>query len=220
MEYLSKNPSADRQRLINQVAEGLVYLHGREPPVVHSDIKPANVLVSDEGNAKLCDFGISKLVLENPSGFTTTASVKGTLRYSSAEMLDGQSTTRSDVWAFGMLILHVMTSKIPYAEILSDVKVILAIMGGQRPLPENYSDLPSTDPLWDVMGECWCEDPMKRPTMTEVFDKLHISDVALDIPACPDIVPAQLRLEDNNPAEQQAPRPPEDINSAEQALRV
>ncbi|KAG9038388.1 hypothetical protein FS837_001260, partial [Tulasnella sp. UAMH 9824] len=44
MEYLSKNPNADRRRLIKQVAEGLVYLHGREPSVVHSDIKPANVL--------------------------------------------------------------------------------------------------------------------------------------------------------------------------------
>ncbi|KAG8912779.1 hypothetical protein FRC01_004903, partial [Tulasnella sp. 417] len=203
MEYLSKNSSADRRRLIDQVAEGLVYLHGRELPVVHSDIKPANVLVSDEGNAKLCDFGISKLVLEHTSGFTTTASVKGTLRYSSPEMLDldGQSTTRSDVWAFGMLILHVMTSKMPYAEVFSDVKVIMAIMGGQRPLPENYPELPPTDPLWDMMRECWYEDPMRRPTMTEVFDKL-------------------LRLDDDNSVEQQAPRPPEDINSAEQALRV
>ncbi|KAG8912344.1 hypothetical protein FRC01_005145, partial [Tulasnella sp. 417] len=146
MEYLSKHPNADKRRL-------------------------ANVLVSDERDAKLCDFGISKLVSEHPSGFTTTASVKGTLRYSSPEMLDGQSTMKSDVWAFGMLILHVMTDKIPYAELLSDAKVIMAIMGGQRPLPENYAGLSPTDPLWDIMRECWDEDPMKRPIMSEVLGK-------------------------------------------------
>ncbi|KAG8920481.1 hypothetical protein FRC01_000732 [Tulasnella sp. 417] len=177
MEYLAKNPNADRRRLINQVAEGLVYLHGREPPVVHSDIKPANVLVSDNGDAKLCDFGISKLVQENTSGFTTTASVKGTLRYSSPDMLDldGESTPTTDVWAFGMLILHVMTNKLPYVELMSDAKVIMAIMSGQRPFPVNYPELPSTDPLWNVMEECWCEDPTDRPTMTDILDKLSKS---------------------------------------------
>lgn len=175
LEYLSKNPNADHSRLINQVAEGLVYLHGREPSVVHSDIKPANVVVSDEGNAKICDFGISKLMQENPSGLTTTASIKGTLRYSSPDMLDldGKSTTASDVWAFGMLILHVMTKKLPYVTVLSDVKVILAIMNGEKPLPENYPELPAADPLWDVMRECWDDDPTKRPGMVAVFEKLQ-----------------------------------------------
>ncbi|KIO23170.1 hypothetical protein M407DRAFT_244874 [Tulasnella calospora MUT 4182] len=174
MEYLSKYPNADRRRLINQVAEGLVYLHGREPSVVHSDIKPANVLVSDEGDAKICDFGISKLVLESSSGFTTTTSVKGTLRYSSPEMLDvdGKSTTMSDVWAFGMLILHVMTNKPPYIKLLSDPKVIMAIITGQTPLQANYPELPATDPIWGIMKECWNKDPVKRPTMHDVFDKL------------------------------------------------
>ncbi|KAG8942530.1 Negative regulator of mitotic exit [Tulasnella sp. 424] len=127
MEYFAKNPNADRRRLISQVAEGLVYLHGREPPVVHSDIKPANVVVSDEGNAKICDFGIS----------------------------------------------NVMTNKLPYAGALSDPKVIMAIMGGKKPPPEHYPELPATDPLWDVMRECWNDDPAKRPGMVDVFDKLR-----------------------------------------------
>ncbi|KAG9012228.1 hypothetical protein FRB90_006774 [Tulasnella sp. 427] len=173
LEYISKSPDADRRMLITQVAEGLVYLHGREPPVVHSDIKPANVLVSADGNAKICDFGISKLMQENPSGFTTTASVKGTLRYSSPEMLDldGQSTTASDVWAFGMLVLHVMTRKLPYYHLQSDPKVILAIMSSEKPLREIYPELPSGDPLWRVMDDCW-NDSTRRPTMAEVLAKL------------------------------------------------
>ncbi|KAG8962650.1 hypothetical protein FRC05_005169 [Tulasnella sp. 425] len=185
MEYLAKNPNAGNKRLpgsrspsfsqIAQIAEGLVYLHGREPSVVHSDIKPGNVLVSDEGNAKICDFGISKLVQENPSGFTTTVSVKATLRYSSREMLDqdGKSTTASDVWAFGMLMLHVLTEKMPFITVLSDVKVILAIMNREKPLPKDYPELPAADPLWDVMRECWDDDPIKRPGMVDVFDKVY-----------------------------------------------
>ncbi|KAG8942533.1 hypothetical protein FRC04_003604 [Tulasnella sp. 424] len=112
---------------------------------------------------------------ENPSGFTTTASVKGTLRYSSPEMLDldGHSTTESDIWAYAMLVLHVMTNKIPYAKITSDPKVIMAIMDGSLPSPEDYSELPVTDPLWDIMKECWNKDPTKRPTMVDVLERLR-----------------------------------------------
>lgn len=65
-----------------------------------------------------------------------------------------------------------MTNKLPYVELVSDAKVIMAIMSGQRPLPAHYPELPSTDPLWDRMSECWCDDPMERPTMTELLDKV------------------------------------------------
>ncbi|KAG8935492.1 Negative regulator of mitotic exit [Tulasnella sp. 408] len=146
--------------LLRKVAEGLAYLHNREPVVVHSDIKPANVLVNDEDDVKLCDFGVSKLLQDAPSGFTTTASIKGTLRYSAKELLqeDAESTTMSDV----------MTGKLPYANFNSDMGVIKAIWEGVTPAPEDYPELPASEPLWGVMRECWDEDPSKRPVMQDL----------------------------------------------------
>lgn len=174
-EYLIRKPNADRLRLIIQAAEGLAYLHGRDPVVVHSDIKPANVLVNDQEDVKLCDFGVSKLLQDAPSGFTTTASIKGTLRYSAKELLqeDAESTTMSDVYAFGSLILQVMTGKLPYITFNSDMGVIKAIWGGATPSPEDYPELPASDPLWSVMRECWDEDPSQRPTMERLVTKLR-----------------------------------------------
>ncbi|KIO21280.1 hypothetical protein M407DRAFT_245524 [Tulasnella calospora MUT 4182] len=177
LEYLAQNPNANRMQLVTQVAEGLVYLHGREPPVIHSDVKPANVLISDEGDAKICDFGISKLMMDAPSGFTTTKSTNCTSRYSAKELLcEGNSTMMSDVFALGMFILEVMTNKPPFFKISREAMVLVAITNGDVPATEDYPELPTVDPLWDIMRECWAQEPTERPTMVEVLDKLRKRD--------------------------------------------
>lgn len=174
MEFLVENPDNNRLQLTMQVAEGLVYLHGREPPVIHSDVKPANVLISDEGDAKICDFGISKLLMDAPSGLTTTKSANWTLRYSAKELLcEGKNTEMSDVHAFGMFILEVMTNKPPFFGISREAMVVMAIMNGRSPSMEDYPELPAADRLWDLMGECWRQEPSERPTMVDVLDKLR-----------------------------------------------
>ncbi|KAG8992577.1 hypothetical protein FRB90_000963 [Tulasnella sp. 427] len=65
-EYLQRNPGADRLRLIQQVASGVAYLHGRKPVVVHGDLKHDNVLIDRDGNPRIIDFGLSKAVEEEP----------------------------------------------------------------------------------------------------------------------------------------------------------
>ena len=68
------------------------------------------MLVNDCGEAMLCDFGLSKLIAEDPSGLTTTKSIKGSTRYLSPELVleeDPQHTLESDVWAWGCLLLEV-----------------------------------------------------------------------------------------------------------------
>lgn len=86
-------------------AKALVYLHGLG--VVHGDIKAENILISDDDEALLGDFGLSKL---NESATISALKGSGSVRWQAPELLDeGAKTFQSDVYAFGMTIVEVST---------------------------------------------------------------------------------------------------------------
>ncbi|KIO21062.1 hypothetical protein M407DRAFT_51459, partial [Tulasnella calospora MUT 4182] len=108
--YLEDYPDADRKKIVRQVAEGLVYLHSQDPPVVHGDLKGGNVLIDKEGDAALCDFGLSTLLMVNPATMTMSTVAVGTVRWCAPELLTSnvpEKTPASDVWAFAALSLEV-----------------------------------------------------------------------------------------------------------------
>ncbi|KQJ91855.1 probable leucine-rich repeat receptor-like protein kinase At5g49770 [Brachypodium distachyon] len=103
-----------RLRVILGTAKGIAYLHElADPPIVHRDIKSSNVLLDERLNAKVSDFGLSKLLGEDGRGMVTTQ-VKGTMGYLDPEYyMTQQLTDRSDVYSFGVLLLEVITAKKP-----------------------------------------------------------------------------------------------------------
>ncbi|TMX00623.1 hypothetical protein EJD97_000441, partial [Solanum chilense] len=102
-----------RFKIIKGVASGLLYLHeGYEQVVVHRDIKASNVLLDAELNGKLGDFGLARLY-EHGSNPSTTK-VVGTLGYLAPELpRTGRATTKTDVFAFGALLLEVVCGRRP-----------------------------------------------------------------------------------------------------------
>ncbi len=107
-------PLRQRLNLMMQLCSAVSYAH--QKLVLHRDIKPGNVLVNDEGNVKLLDFGVAKL-LENPSPSEVTQLYGKifTPDYASPEQFSGTSlTTASDVYSLGVLMYRLLTGSAPY----------------------------------------------------------------------------------------------------------
>jgi serine/threonine protein kinase len=86
--------------------ETLDYLHRRNPPIIYRDLKPANVMVAMNGEVKLIDFGIARVVMPQKAGDTTAY---GTPGYAPPEQYQGRTSPASDVYALGMTLLRAAT---------------------------------------------------------------------------------------------------------------
>lgn len=175
--YIENNSDlklVDKLDLIVGAAKGLAYLHSLDPPICHADIKPGNVLVSDDGkNALLSDFGLSLALTIIRSPNATSGDPQGTRGFQSPEMVFyGQRTLAGDVYAFACLMLDVLTGHFPYYELPRD-KATLAMHDEQMPNPSMHTALPESDPLWILMRKCWVNLPTARPRMSHIVKELE-----------------------------------------------
>jgi eukaryotic-like serine/threonine-protein kinase len=95
-----------------QVGEGLAYLHSQDPPVLHLDLKPQNILLFEGGTVKICDFGKSKLLSE---WCDDTSSPEDCAHcYTAPEvLLDQIVSVQTDLYAFGCVLLELITGEAP-----------------------------------------------------------------------------------------------------------
>ncbi|KAG6871954.1 hypothetical protein C0995_014553 [Termitomyces sp. Mi166 len=163
-EFLRRTPDVDRVSLVNDIAEGLEYLHTMQPTIVHGDLKAVNILMSNSGSARLADFGLSKA--SNSQALKLSSFSFGiageTSRWMAPELLDGRqtaSTTQTDVYSFAFVCFEIFSGTIPFPD-LNDIPVVLGVMRG---LDDN---------LWQLVERCWLADAFRRPTMTRVVHEL------------------------------------------------
>ncbi|KAK0485349.1 kinase-like domain-containing protein, partial [Armillaria luteobubalina] len=134
MSYLQVHPDHNRHTSLVQVAEGMRYLHNLNPPIVHADIRGANILVMDDLHCCLADFGLS-LFAESQ---TLNCSSKGSIRwlapeYMNPDLFDGSYFTARDIYAYGCTIVEIFTGKSPFSDIKHDVIVMCKVITGNRP---------------------------------------------------------------------------------------
>ncbi|KAL7087057.1 hypothetical protein ACP275_13G041700 [Erythranthe tilingii] len=103
-----------RLRIALEAAKGLEYLHEHiSPPVIHRDFKSSNILLDKNFNAKVSDFGLAKHGSEKAGGHVSTR-VLGTQGYVAPEYaLTGHLTTKSDVYSYGVVLLELLTGRVP-----------------------------------------------------------------------------------------------------------
>lgn len=127
-------------RLLDQIADALTCAHRQG--VVHRDIKPENILLDEEGNAYLTDFGIAKDLLR-PAGETGEGAVFGSPAYVSPEHVQGHPlSAQSDLYSLGLVMYEVLTGKHPYPGVTPENQLIRHITEPLPPLWEARPDLP------------------------------------------------------------------------------
>ncbi|KAJ7715268.1 kinase-like domain-containing protein [Mycena metata] len=193
----------DRLQLLCEVADGLNYLH--ENSIVHGDLTGYNILIDDHGRARLCDFGLSSIVVELCGTTGPTSCIGGAVRWADAALYsllsseDGVDeggeiarqpgetepviTTRSDIYSFGSVTLEILSGRIPYHYLRKDAQVVIELHKGNKPRRPAVSFV--TDAQWSFIQHCWASDPLQRPDAAEVMravGALHRSHASLESP--------------------------------------
>jgi len=150
-------PLSDRLRIAWQVALALQYLHGLPEPIVHADVKPANVLLDAEGNACLADFGISKARARD-SSLTRTMGGLGTPPYRAPELAlsTGGMRPACDMYSFGILAWELAAGRRPPCNDDPNHRPPL------EALPLASSGLP--DGFGGFLQQLWCTNREERLT--------------------------------------------------------
>ncbi|KAG6469429.1 hypothetical protein ZIOFF_074146 [Zingiber officinale] len=178
----------NRMKIILGTAKALAYLHEAiEPKVVHRDIKSSNILIDDECNAKISDFGLAKLLGSDKSYVATR--VMGTFGYVAPEYANtGLLNEKSDVYSFGVLLLETVTGRDPvdYSRPANEVNLVewLKMMVGNRRAEEVVDPHLEVKPAIRVLKRtllvalrCVDPDSDKRPKMGQVVRMLEADEV-------------------------------------------
>ena len=142
-------------------AAGFAHRHG----VIHRDFKPHNVIVDDDGNAKVTDFGIARA---GASEMTETGSIMGTAQYLSPEQAQGHAVTAaSDLYSIGVMLYEMLAGRLPFE---GDSAVSVALKHLSEPPPPISQLRPDVDPaLESVVMAALAKDPAQRWQSAEDF---------------------------------------------------
>ena len=146
---------------------GLSYLHNRN--VMHRDIKPDNLFISESGVIKLGDFGLAVQLEHSCSKRNTTC---GTSLYMAPEVYEEEACLKSDVWALGISIIEMSENKNPFAGMTS-AKVVNQVLN--KPSPTLSSSQCSSD-LVDFVKQCLVKDVKKRASVDELLKHPFVKD--------------------------------------------
>ncbi|CAH8269942.1 unnamed protein product [Arabidopsis lyrata] len=159
----------ERRRLsmAYDVAKGMNYLHNRNPPIVHRDLKSPNLLVDKKYTVKVCDFGLSRL---KASTFLSSKSAAGTPEWMAPEVLrDEPSNEKSDVYSFGVILWELATLQQPWGN-LNPAQVVAAVgfKCKRLEIPRNLNPQVAA-----IIEGCWTNEPWKRPSFATIMDLLR-----------------------------------------------
>jgi serine/threonine protein kinase len=151
-----KLPLPQALHLAEEIAEALDYAHGQG--VIHRDIKPGNILVTEDGHPKIADFGIAKM---NLAHFTLPGRVLGTPAYMAPEQLSGEGVdARSDLFSLGVILYATTTGSSPFHG--NSATTVCFKVANREPVAASALDLTLPPELDQVIGRAMAKVPAER----------------------------------------------------------
>ncbi|KAL9259447.1 putative serine/threonine-protein kinase CST [Drosera capensis] len=180
-KHVEPPPWGLRMKIAMDAARGLCFLHTTENTVIYRDFKPSNILLDQDFNAKLSDFGLARLGPANGSSHVTTQAI-GTYGYAAPEYIStGHLYVKSDVYGFGVVLLEILTGLKAYdlqrpTGQINLVELHRPILGDRYKLkkiidPRLSDNYPpeGAQKLAQLIYRCLENDPRHRPSMSEVL---------------------------------------------------
>ncbi|TMW67296.1 hypothetical protein Poli38472_012412 [Pythium oligandrum] len=165
---------ADKVKIALHVAHALTYMHSLQPAVLHRDLKSRNILLDNELNAKLTDFGVSRERADS----TMTAGVGSSLWMAPEVMMGERYDEKADVFSFGVVLSELNTHELPYAHAveagtgrkLPDTAILQMVAMGRLQVEFVQAD---ESEMVQLGQDCVNLDPAVRPTAAQVLYRVH-----------------------------------------------
>lgn len=152
-----------------ELAAALQHAHNRN--IIHCDIKPHNILISQSMTPKIADFGIARMVTSQTMVYTS--SVIGSVHYLSPEQAGGAPVTaQSDIYSLGIVLYEMLTGQLPFDGKTAVAVAMMHLEKNPPPLKEYNQELP--DSLQDVIDKALAKEPAERyATAEEMWQDLY-----------------------------------------------
>ncbi|KAJ7819707.1 TKL/TKL-ccin protein kinase [Mycena olivaceomarginata] len=175
----------DYLELVKGVALGLQVLHSMDPHVIHGNIQASNIVINGRGQPLIADFGLSRIV-EDITGipFSQSREAPDPYRWFAPEVCIGQGVffLSSDVYAYGMTVLEILTHERPYNNVKHITEVLMRAAKGEKPLRPTADKVIRRgldDDMWALLCLCWATEPSHRPTIQQVLDLLSSASASI-----------------------------------------
>jgi serine/threonine-protein kinase len=172
-----------------QIARGLSAAHGKE--IVHRDIKPGNILLGNDGQVRITDFGLVQLA--DQERITRTDETVGTIRYMSPEQVRGETVDRrADIWALGVVLYEMLTGKRPFAGDFDEAVRYSILNRKPGALEDKQEGVP--DPLKPILRKALAKEAGKRyQSVEDMAADLETAGDSLRAAESPDAPPPARR---------------------------